>query len=160
MPITYSWSVTFTPSPGNVMSSSPGTLAPEDEEQFSSGRDISAVPDLDETFELQPTSRTLKEALVRRLLTPRGSLAFHPEYGFDLRAYLGIAVDETKLFEIQSGVEAELEADERVDAATVQLSYDSTTMRLTMSAGVETLDGPFEFVMEVFALSNLLQEVP
>jgi hypothetical protein len=52
------------------------------------GTDTSTFPGVDETFAPISGGRVVCEAVARRLLTPAGFLAFHPEYGFDVRSFL------------------------------------------------------------------------
>jgi phage baseplate assembly protein W len=113
------------------------------------GADASALPDLD--FNLRNGAAVVAEACARRLQTVRGTLAFHPDYGTDPRAYLKDKITSAKLHEIQAAVEAECEKDPRVQAASCSASYDTDTRALSISASLTTAAGPFDLVGTVDA---------
>lgn len=117
------------------------------------GTDISTFPALDTTFSTISGYRVLSEALTRRLLTRKGLLVFHPDYGIDLRAYLNEAVTDDMLFRLKTEALAEIQQDERVDSATASVTFDPTTSRLTLTFQVQTAAGPFSFVLGVSQLS-------
>ncbi len=50
--------------------------------------DVSTFPDLDSSFTLITGRRVIAEAILRRLLTPRGGLAYDPDFGLDVRGWL------------------------------------------------------------------------
>lgn len=86
----------------------------------------------------------LIEALTRRLITPRGGLWYAPDYGLDLRQFLGEAVVDGG-YEIAALIEAELEGDERVLGATVRVTALDLE-GLSFEALIETARGPFRLI--------------
>lgn len=114
----------------------------------------SGVIDLDPAFGLVSGRLALVQALARRVTTERGTLAWigdDPEYGDDVRAFLGDDVEPRQSFVVSSRVERELLRDERVRGARVAASIASG--RLTISAQVSDADGPFRFTLAVTAVS-------
>lgn len=112
------------------------------------------VIDLDPAFGLVSERLALVQALARRVTTERGTLAWigdDPEYGDDVRAFLGDDVEARQSFVVASRVERELLRDERVRGARVAASIASG--RLTISAQVSDASGPFRFTLAVTAVS-------
>ena len=98
--------------------------------------------------------RNVANALSRRLVTPRGGLFYDPDYGFDVRDYLGVALGRGKLAELIQGVEGECLKDVRVQSvvATVKVVGNPST-ELTLTLSLTLADGPaFDLVMSVQAL--------
>lgn len=97
-------------------------------------------------------ARALAESIVRRWLTPRGTLPTNADCGVDLRAALNGAITQTALYRIAEALQAEAEADDRVSTCAVTLSFDSTTSTLTVSAAVDPAtpdSGEFEMVFSI-----------
>lgn len=125
------------------------------------GTDISAIPDLDPSFTLRSGKEVLGEALVRRLTTARGSLAYAPNYGIDIRDYLNRAFDNRLLARLRSYMEAELRRDERVAEVSVTLSYTAATQTIAASIEVVSAEGPFRLTLGVSQTSvELLTVTP
>lgn len=112
------------------------------------------VDDLDANLSFVSGRRALLQALADRYSTPKGSLWYAPEYGDDLRRFIGAAVDPRV---IESAAESEGLEDERVQdiSATVAESADQLllTSTITLSINVTDADGPFEFTLAVSAVS-------
>lgn len=122
------------------------------------GSDISVFPDLDPGFGIITGTRVVAEAVAKRLLTPRGVLAGAPHYGFDVRALVNEYIRDRDQARLQSAIEREAEADERVKRASCQISYDSIAQVMHITVGIETDAGPFSLVLGVTAVSvTLLQ---
>lgn len=117
------------------------------------GSDVLVFPGLDETFTLINDGRVLAEALARRLLTPRGTLPFHADYGFDLRNYVNESMTQDVLYRLKAAVERECELDERVLAASATVTYGYQTQALRVRVSVTTSNGPFKFVLNVTSLT-------
>lgn len=99
------------------------------------GTDMTAVPDL--RLMVHSGLPNLAEAIVRRLITPRGRLFYDPEYGFDVRAYLNEAARPEVLYEIERRVEEQCELDPRVAAATAQATFDAQERTLRLRVDLE-----------------------
>lgn len=117
------------------------------------GTDVSALPDLDPTFALRSGRAVVGEAVARRLSTPRGSLPYDDDYGFDLRELLGASLSPADVSRVQSAIVAEAEKDERVRGARAQLTFAPTSGTFTCSLLLDLADGPFSLVLAVSAVS-------
>lgn len=95
----------------------------------------------------------LINALIRRITTPRGTLYFHPDYGLDVREYVGLELTPSTRTRIQSEVEQQIEADPRVYAGTVDVQVrevvegNFTTLEIEISG--QARGGPFAFVVPI-----------
>ncbi len=118
------------------------------------------VPDLDPMFGLVSGRAALAQAIARRLTTRRGLLEWigdDPEYGHDVREYLGEDVGPRAEFVIASRVQAECLKDERVRAAQVTATLASG--RLTLSIKLTDADGPFRLTLAVTGVTVELLKV-
>ena len=114
------------------------------------GTDVSTFPKVDTTFSTISGFRVLAEALARRLLTRRGLLTFHPDYGRDMREYNNESIDDAALARLKQEAAQELRQDERVADADATVTYTSGT--LAVSCKVVTASGPFSFVLSLSKL--------
>lgn len=96
--------------------------------------DIGGVVDLDAAFAVVSGRTARNQRLARLLTTPRGSLPYAPNRGVDVREWLNDTSTPKQLQARRAAVQAELEADEEVDSATVTLSYDGNTGALGVVA--------------------------
>ncbi len=117
------------------------------------GTDISTFPVPDTTFSSISGFRALHEALCRRLLTRKGLLPFHPDYGVDLRQYLNESITDQVLSEAKATALAELRQDERVDTVDATVSYASSTQVLSFLFRGASAAGPFVFTLAVSQLT-------
>lgn len=116
--------------------------------------------DLDPYFVFTSGEETLAQALLRRLVTPRGSLALvgdDPAYGFDLRAVLND--DEPNMAAIENGIVEQFELDERVERATAAVTFDDATETLRVVATAYTAAGPFRLTLDVSSVTAVLLAV-
>jgi hypothetical protein len=120
------------------------------------GTDVSAEPDLDPMFPEQTGRALLIEALARRFETPRGSLFYDPDYGFDLRALIGEGLADGDLFALQAAIAAECRKDERVVAARAVVALDRATSTMTVTIAAADGAGPFRLVLDVSTVSVAL----
>lgn len=121
------------------------------------GTDIASLPDLDPLFGTVSEIEALGEALARRYETPRGSLWYAPDYGYDLRGRLGDSLTTSDLAQMPGDIEAEALKDERVQSAAAIVTFDASAATLTVTLTGTTAIGPFQFVLAVSALTvNLL----
>lgn len=117
------------------------------------GSDILVFPGLDVTMTAVTGTRVVAEAVAKRLITPRGLLWRHPNYGFDLRQFLNDVVDDALLFRIKDGVERQAEEDERVFSAQADVSFDSGSKKLSVKLSLQTNEGPFDLVLLITELN-------
>lgn len=91
------------------------------------GTDLSCVEDISVTLdEVDPTStRAIREALLRRLTTPRGGLQDDPDYGFDVRGLCNRGLTQSQMVDLSTQVRNEVTKDDRVDSATVTVTAPS-----------------------------------
>jgi phage baseplate assembly protein W len=136
-----------------VSSSAPAlaNLGPTNGVDF--GQDVSTFPVPDTSFATITGFRVLAEALARRLITPRGFLSFHTDYGTDTRLYVNEAIDDAALSRIKAEVAAELRQDERVHDADATVAFDEAAQKLSITCQVLTAAGPFSFVLALSKLS-------
>jgi len=117
------------------------------------GRDVSTYPDgLDPSFGQLTGPAVVGQAVLRRLRTPRGSLPFYPDYGFDLRRFLNEGITDAALSQIRAGAQREAEKDERVASADVTVRYLAATEELRVEVQLQTAAGPFKLVLQVTQL--------
>lgn len=110
------------------------------------GIDISALPDL--SFVLRSGLENLRERLLRRLTTPRGSLHYDPDYGMDIRLLLNESLSPEVQYEYAVLIASELEKDEAVfDVVVDFFVIDQVTLRI--KSAVQTTDGIVNFILEL-----------
>lgn len=115
------------------------------------GTDVSTFPDLD--FIPISGQAAVGEAVARRLMTPRGSLPFLPNYGTDIRNRLNDTITPEQLASLRSSIEAEAEKDERVERAEATVTYLDASHTLLIALKLTTGTGPFDLVLRVSQLS-------
>ncbi len=122
------------------------------------GQDFATFPDLSGGMALLKGGRVLSEALLRRFSTNRGELPFHPDFGFNLRDFLGEGLTDEQLFYLKASMEAEAEKDERIDQAVVDLTFNRSTQALTARMRLLTAVGPYSLTLLVTQLRTELLE--
>jgi len=88
------------------------------------GTDISCVLDADANLtEVDPFSPVgIGQALLRRLITPRGTLPDDRDYGLDVRAYCNRGVPVNELRDVGGAIRLEITKDDRIADATVSVT--------------------------------------
>jgi len=113
------------------------------------GTDLSCItdvtPNVDEVNPVSPTA--IGQAVLRRLITPRGGVIDDHGYGFDLRAYCNHGVTNTDLRSIGARVRSECKKDDRVSDADVTMTY------LDRRLSVSILISPEDVARDDFALT-------
>lgn len=118
------------------------------------GDDVSTFPDLDVTGNTITGVRVIAEACLRRLMTPEGSLSYDPDYGYDLSELLNEDLEDRELRRHAARAELELEKDERILNARVELTLDASTHTLKIRITGELADREdFELVMKIDEVS-------
>jgi hypothetical protein len=126
------------------------------------GLDGSTYPDLDPSFAPLLGLRAIGEALARRFETPRGLLPYDPDYGLDLRAWIGEDFDPRTTFQLRAQIEAEAEKDERILSATASVDASHAAQTLTIQLSVSTAEGSFALTLAIDRVSAAvlsLQEI-
>lgn len=118
------------------------------------GKDLSCVTDFAvDGRTVDPASGLgVAQAVVRRLITPRGALLDDQRYGYDLRGALAQPTALTSPNTIELAAQLEIGEDERVAASTVDITIDyGPPLRLTASIvlWLKNQNGPFRFVFAV-----------
>lgn len=120
------------------------------------GQDFTVFTEL--SFKTVAGFDNLREALTRRLSTPRGGLWYDPTYGLDVRQFIGETVRDGG-YEAAALIEAELEGDERVLNATVTVTRaDLDTLEFL--AEVQTARGPFRFIGAASVVKGVILNGP
>jgi phage baseplate assembly protein W len=104
-------------------------------------------------------NQLLAQALVRRLITPRGHLIDDLNYGYDLHRFLGDDLSAAAIAQIQSDIQQELLKDERVVSVTPIVTYSPVTQILTVVVTVVGAGGPFQFTLAVGSVTPTLLQV-
>lgn len=110
------------------------------------GSDVSCITDIDPTGRTVTGRELVAEALVRRLMTPRGRLMGDPDYGLDLRQYVNADMSPRDIASLRSAVVAECEKDERVASADTEATLDSVGV-LTLTIAIELSEEAFALVV-------------
>jgi hypothetical protein len=121
------------------------------------GTDVFCVTDLDPSFRLVSGQQTTGQAVARRLITERGTLLDDPNYGTDLRKYLGEPKSASVLARCSSDAEREALQDERVESAAAESTYVGDDLKVSVE--LTTAEGAFELVLGINAVSATLLTV-
>lgn len=113
------------------------------------GIDLAGTSDVSPLLHVVGGREGLLEALMRRLMTPRGSLFYdEDDYGYDLRALLNDVGMLPRDLELQ--VSKELRKDERVREAIVRVTL-AREEDLQIDIRIVDADGPFQFTLRATA---------
>lgn len=118
------------------------------------GTDVYLLTDLGPVWGTATGLVNLGLALARRLMTPRGTLPYDPNYGTDVRAYLNKRVTTVGVSALQGDISSECQKDERVQTCDGSVSFSKSTRSMFISATVTTIFGEtFTLVMAATAIS-------
>lgn len=125
------------------------------------GTDLSCVtditPDLAEVDMM--STRAIGEAIIRRLMTPRGTLLDDGAYGTDLRARCNAAMSQQELTRLEIQVRGEAMKDDRVVEAAVTVALQAArTLRVSLAITPALNTQPFTLTFFVTADGVQLQE--
>lgn len=126
------------------------------------GTDFAWTDDFDPRMPKVSGLTLLRQALMRRLVTSRGTLFYDPEYGTDMTQFMNA---ETNPKIVEQAAENELLKDERVLGATVTVLRTATSpnqpVQVSLKITVETQEGPFSFSVSQSQLTGakLLEQV-
>jgi phage baseplate assembly protein W len=85
----------------------------------------------------------LQQALRHRLMTPRGQLPLHPDYGSDLEAYIGAEATDWALRIVDMEAQRAVLRDPRITKLQdVSSTFDASVMKINMTALVVNEDSP------------------
>jgi hypothetical protein len=100
----------------------------------------------------------LKEAIFRRLTTPRGSIWGDEDYGFDIASYVGAVGFATAAAALPSVVEAEVLKDDRIAACATTTAIDDDAASITLSLRCKPVSEADNFSLTL-AVSNVTVSV-
>lgn len=118
------------------------------------GIDIDLGADLDPMFGLVSGRTALKQSILRRLTSDRGSLTTisgDAQYGFNIRSLLNIDFSPAELQGWKSKIREQALADERVQNASVEITNIQTTIKISIT--LTDSSGPFKLVLSIDTLS-------
>lgn len=127
------------------------------------GVDLVCVLDVTaDMAEVDPQSAAaVTQAIMRRLVTPRGALLDDRSYGFDLRSYCNKGTTQAELMQLQAQVRSEARKDDRVatvDAIIVFTDPLQRQLHVTVKGTLQESGQPFALVFFVTADGVELQE--
>lgn len=101
----------------------------------------------------------LVQALVLRLSTARGTYWDDPEYGLDLTVYANEGLTEDRLATIGLEIKAEVEKDERVSSAEVDLISTSNASGVVLEAAIRVTPTGEEDIEFKLAITDVTVEL-
>lgn len=122
------------------------------------GRDLSCTFDLDIAMAEVTGLTALAQALLRRLMTPRGTLIGDPDYGYDLLGEIDDDLDPQDIAAVATNVDAEFLKDQRVTGSITTATFANGAL-VTVSS-VTTATGPFSLTLgigQVIAILSVAQ---
>lgn len=105
------------------------------------GFDVSTFPDLNVTGVAIKSKRAVAERVLRRWVTPSGSLDYDPDAGYDLRDLLNDDLTTADLRRHASLAGMEAEKDEAVQTMTVTMTFEPDSLTLKVRARGVLVDG-------------------
>jgi len=124
---------------------------------FGYGRDLSCITDVTAALdEVDPMSASaVTQAIIRRLITPRGGVIDDGAYGFDLRGYCNRGVTQPDLNRVQAQVQSEARKDDRVATANAVVQFTSLLRNRMLVNVTGTLkDSGEEFKLVFFVTTD------
>jgi hypothetical protein len=120
------------------------------------GVDLKVSPDLGLFFSLNKEEDCLAQDLVDRLQCSKGMLFYDPNFGINLRNFLGSKQRPQDAFRAAADITSELKQDERVADCAASVVFDSASQSLTATIEVEALGG-VTFTLVVLATTSLVK---
>lgn len=120
------------------------------------GTDLSCVTDVTADFaEVDPTSvRAIGEAIIRRLISKRGSVLDDPNYGTNVREWLNHPFGPDTLQTYRDAVVTETLKDDRVASATCAIALDLLTKRMRIGLRIEPANPTLRVFTLTFAVTD------
>lgn len=123
------------------------------------GTDIDCTTSIGSRFKLASGFVNLANAMVRRLITPRGTLDYAPDYGYDVRDWLNHDMGQVAISTIEAAIDAECQKDDRVQTSSSTVVPNVLLQTMTITVAIITAAGPFKFVTTVDKLNAILTSV-
>jgi hypothetical protein len=114
------------------------------------GRDLSCTTDIEPMFREVTGIELMQQAIIRRLITPRGGLLGAPNYGYDVRNLINDSLSSTQGASlIRAAVQSELDKDERILQSQAKVLFVPSTHKLTIEIQAVSTVGPFALTIGV-----------
>lgn len=113
------------------------------------GTGLNVTTDWPLSFQYASGLANLGNNLLRRLTTPRGSLAWDRNCGWDVRQLFRSGFTADAINAASSAISAECEKDERVESASTELTFIAAASTLIIAVSIITAAGPFVLVLSV-----------
>lgn len=124
------------------------------------GTDLDCITDIGPSMALAANARNMGNAIARRLTTPRGSLIYDPDYGFDVRALLNAGTTDNGAAITQSQIANEVVKDERIGSCDPTFVFVQSTGQLIITLSITLSNGaPFTLVLSATALTVTILQV-
>lgn len=122
------------------------------------GTDLANTGDLDPNMIEVSGVNVLAQALVRRLLTPRGALIDDPNYGYYLVGEVGDDIGPGDVGRIAAQMDAEFLKDSRVSGSRTTAAFIGGV--LTTSSVITSSLGPFPLVLAATQVTVTILKAP
>lgn len=122
------------------------------------GVGLAVVSGLPKRWTFASGKTNLANSIARRLQTERGTLAYAPDEGLDVRDLLSEGVTQANLVTWQAAITRECEKDERVEGADVTITPNDTGDEATIEIALESTEGDVTLVLSVDKLTVTLLE--
>lgn len=123
------------------------------------GTTLSCTFDLDAMGGVVSGIRALSEALIRRIITPRGRLLYDPNYGYDVQGEVNDDIAPNQIGQIGANMDQEFLKDERVYASTTTVTL-SAAGELDTNTSIQSALGPFSLVLTINQVTGVSQVLP
>jgi hypothetical protein len=107
--------------------------------------------DLTPDMQMATGRDVLAQSIIRRQTTPRGSVIVSPNDCFDVRSLLSAGMTLGQLQALSDTIRTELLRDQRVNAATVQISFNPLNNVTTITETITSSQGPFTLTLTLSA---------
>jgi hypothetical protein len=117
------------------------------------GTDVALTEDLSGVWGVASARTNLAMAIYRRLSTTRGGLFYDADYGFNLTDLLNSELSTADISAARGAIIAECQKDERVQSASVILTFRPLLKSLDVEIEIDTAVGPFDLVLRATAVT-------
>lgn len=117
------------------------------------GSDLAGVNDLTGQMSEVSGRVCLAQGLARRLITPRGSLIYDVNYGYDLNQWINADVRQSDISQIQGYVQQEMLKDQRVISAQVSAQYVGPAQVAAAMTAIVASPNPYPTGVLVFNIA-------
>jgi hypothetical protein len=119
------------------------------------GKSIAGPTDIPSQFYYATGIKNLGNHIARRLITPRGSMSWALNDGYDVRQLVNAEFTPNARARAEAAISAEVEKDDRVEACAAAITRLSPEA-IAVTLRVTTADGTFPLVVSVNSLTVAL----